>query len=378
MYSTAHGHAPSSGTSSPTTTQTTVSTKPRKLLLMGKSGSGKTSMRGIIFKSQMASDTRRLAATIDVESSQVKFLGGLRLDLWDCGGQDSFMDSHLTSQSSTIFRAVHSLIYIFDAESPDLMGSDTHYFLKCLGALKDQNGDGAAADDDEQARQSGTSSNVKDEHSVNGSSLSTSASSTGPTVFVLLHKMDLVPEAQQASKLSEFESEVTKRATEAGWRGKLRFHGTSIWNETLYKAWSVIMAHLMPSLSSLRLNLGNFLDLTSASEVVLFERTTFLVISSVTAPHVSSTEEDEEWDKRRFERISTMVKAFKLGCSKIRSPFSSLTMSTSHYTAVLDALTPETYILVLAKAHVEPAVVELNIKLARNHFCKLEAISMGK
>lgn len=56
---------------------------------MGKSGSGKTSMRSIIFKSQLAADTRRLGATIDVESSQIKFLGGLRLDLWDCGGQDS-------------------------------------------------------------------------------------------------------------------------------------------------------------------------------------------------------------------------------------------------------------------------------------------------
>lgn len=55
---------------------------------MGKSGSGKTSMRAIIFKSQLAADTRRLSATIDVESSQIKFLGGLRLDLWDCGGQD--------------------------------------------------------------------------------------------------------------------------------------------------------------------------------------------------------------------------------------------------------------------------------------------------
>lgn len=55
---------------------------------MGKSGSGKTSMRAIIFKSQLAADTKRLGATIDVESSTIKFLGGVRLDLWDCGGQD--------------------------------------------------------------------------------------------------------------------------------------------------------------------------------------------------------------------------------------------------------------------------------------------------
>lgn len=228
------------------------------------------------------------------------------------------MDSHLTSQSSTIFRSVHSLIYIFDAESPELSTSDTTYFLKCLNALRDQN--------------------HPDDPSV-----------PPPTVFVLLHKMDLVPEGMQGTKLAEFQEDVEKRAKEGGWRGDLQFYGTSIWNETLYKvpslsssscprpararankrnatiqqAWSIVVAHLMPSLSSLRAHLSHFLTLTSASEVVLFERTTFLVISSVTAPKKQvgegeegeGEEEEQEWDERRFERISTMVKAFKLACT---------------------------------------------------------------
>ena len=55
---------------------------------MGRSGSGKTSMRSIIFDNVVATDTRYLGATIDVESSQVRFLGDLQLDLWDCGGQE--------------------------------------------------------------------------------------------------------------------------------------------------------------------------------------------------------------------------------------------------------------------------------------------------
>lgn len=70
----------------------------------------------------------------------------------------------------------------------------------------------------------------------------------------------------------------------------------------------------MPSLASLRSHLTHFLSVTSASEIVLFERTTFLVIASVTAPEFDG-EGTTEWDKRRYERISTMVKAFKLGCS---------------------------------------------------------------
>ena len=44
---------------------------------MGKSGSGKTSMRSIIFANYIARDTRRLGATIDVEHAHVKLLGNL-------------------------------------------------------------------------------------------------------------------------------------------------------------------------------------------------------------------------------------------------------------------------------------------------------------
>ena len=164
----------------------------------------------------------------------------------------------------------------------------------------------------------------------------------------------------------------------------------------------------MPSLSSLRTHLSQFLEVTSAAEVVLFERTTFLVISSVTAPQAGSSakiedvkkgeeskevEGADEWDKRRFERISTMVKAFKLGCSyvivvlpslftvlpvgrrslfgtksdfalfvsKIRAPFMSLTVCTANYTAVLDALTAETYILVISRGNVRESSFSFDV-----------------
>ena len=62
----------------------------QKVLLMGKSGAGKTSMRSIIFANYLARDTMRLGATIDVEHSHVRFLGNLVLNLWDCGGQEQF------------------------------------------------------------------------------------------------------------------------------------------------------------------------------------------------------------------------------------------------------------------------------------------------
>jgi len=58
----------------------------RKVLLMGRSGAGKTSMRSIIFANYVPRETRRLGVTMDVEHSQIRFLGDLMLSLWDCGG----------------------------------------------------------------------------------------------------------------------------------------------------------------------------------------------------------------------------------------------------------------------------------------------------
>ena len=60
--------------------------KKKKVLLMGKSGSGKSSMRSIIFSNWVAKDVRRLGATIDVDHTHAKFMGNLTLNLWDCGG----------------------------------------------------------------------------------------------------------------------------------------------------------------------------------------------------------------------------------------------------------------------------------------------------
>jgi Ras-related GTP-binding protein A/B len=48
---------------------------------------------------------------VDVEHTNVRFLGNLVLNLWDCGGQYRFFESYF--ESDTIFRNVEVLIYVF-------------------------------------------------------------------------------------------------------------------------------------------------------------------------------------------------------------------------------------------------------------------------
>ena len=89
----------------------------KKVLLMGISGAGKTSMRSIIFANFMAKDTFRIGMSHMYNESKIRFMGNLCLGLWDCGGQDQFMQQYFDSHRDTLFRNVHVLIYVFDVNS---------------------------------------------------------------------------------------------------------------------------------------------------------------------------------------------------------------------------------------------------------------------
>lgn len=125
-----------------------------------------------------------------MEQNHVRFLGDLILNLWDCGGQDAFMDSYLTTQRSTIFQQVGVMIYVFDIESHE-PGKDLEYYRDCLDGLRYFSPDAA--------------------------------------IFILLHKMDLVRDPQQTIDKKRVELE------EASGDAVISVFGTTIFDETLYK-----------------------------------------------------------------------------------------------------------------------------------------------
>jgi Ras-related GTP-binding protein A/B len=118
------------------------------------------------------------------------------LNLWDCGGQDSYMDTYLSTQRSTIFQQVGVMIYVFDVESGD-MTKDLEYFRDCLDGLLHYSPEAA--------------------------------------IFLLIHKMDLVRDRHQTfvKKRQELEG-ITQSA-------KISVFGTSIYDESLYKVGSFLL-----------------------------------------------------------------------------------------------------------------------------------------
>ncbi|KNZ45857.1 hypothetical protein VP01_773g8 [Puccinia sorghi] len=348
-----------------------------KVLLMGKSGSGKSSMRNMIFANMAAADTRKLGATIDMETTPIKFLGHFALRLVDCGGQDSYMHNVLSMPArnrSSVFSQIGCLLYVFDVESPDFSTIDMIWFSRVISAILE--------------------------------TLSESENMEEFKLHILIHKMDLVPEEHRQFVFESKAKEVRNKVQDYS-KGKIseemiHIFSTSIWDETIYKAWSTIVQMLIPEIVSLHAPLERFAKFTSACEVIVFETATSLVVARWTDD--DATEQIQAVDERRFERASAVVKAFKSASasvilaqsipltrsflhdqftmlrmaldSRIRSRFKSMEITHPMYTAVLDSLTETTAILVVAvDPKVVPAAIHLNINLSRPSFAKLPGLS---
>lgn len=217
--------------------------------------------------------------------------------------------------------------------------------------------------------------------------------------------MDLVDASRRREVYAERVKELGAKARDLG-VSELSCYGTSIWDETLYRAWSRLIHELIPNIQLLEENLTQFAKITTATEAVIFERTTFLVIarsggtnkaietdeaqststvggrkdshsSSKTGPtnRLSSTSDPPPLSQQelarlmsgypptdaerkslldkgqvhpeRFEKISEMVKNLRGSCTKLDANFQSFEVRGATFQAYLDVFTSNTYILVI-------------------------------
>jgi Ras-related GTP-binding protein A/B len=172
--------------------------------------------------------------------------------------------------------------------------------------------------------------------------------------------MDLIPEQERDAKFTEKSNRIMEKTHEA-FRPKTQCYKTSIWDETLYKAWSTIVSILLPNIKQLELSLKRFCETVNANEVVLFEKSTFLVISHFDA--MGHT------DDHRFEKISNIIKQFKLSCIKTNYNFKSMVVKNEYFTSYIDEFTDSTYIMVTTSSpDSEMEMISTNIKASQHYF----------
>ncbi|KAJ2846492.1 hypothetical protein IWW36_004327, partial [Coemansia brasiliensis] len=260
----------------------------------------------------------------DVEHSTVQFMGDLNLNIWDCGGQHKYLDNYMNEQKENIFGNVEVLIYVFDLETTN---RDSEYMLydDCLENL--------------------------------------AAFSRDAKVYCLVHKIDKVPEDQREATVESYRRALAKRSDlfQPG------VFGTSIWDQTLYRAWSQIVYTLVPNMAVIKQHLRNFCQLADATEVVLYERSTFLVVCCSTA-----AEADEDLVNEKYMGVSQIIKTYRNICQQNQSIFRNIHVRNKQYSLFIEPFTKSTYILVITvDPEIEPAVTKANIDAARDHFIKL-------
>ena len=88
-----------------------------KILLMGKMGVGKTSIKSIIFQNKSAKDSLNLAFTNEVEESHLRFMKNISLDLLDCCSKEDFIKQYFDTKKNAIFSKVDILVFVVEAEN---------------------------------------------------------------------------------------------------------------------------------------------------------------------------------------------------------------------------------------------------------------------
>ena len=101
-----------------------------KILLMGRKGVGKTSIKSIIFQQQLAKDTLEVTPSIEIEEIHSKLMGNIFINLIDCCSKDEHVIKYFTTKKEKIFSNVDILIFVVDASNIKDKESSLDYFKK--------------------------------------------------------------------------------------------------------------------------------------------------------------------------------------------------------------------------------------------------------
>lgn len=285
------------------------------------------------------------------------------------------MENYLSQQRSHVFSNVGVLIYVFDIESRDFE-RDLLTYRSIINALQQYSGAASSLS----TMSSGSSPSPIHPSSPSQSPASSRFAPTnpgeGPKVFILIHKMDLVQPTQREELYNERVELIKSKS--------LNFiitpFATSIWDQSLYKAWAEIIHDLIPNLSQIEAHLSTLGNLIDAEEILLFERSSFLVVSSWT-----SSVGIQNPTKDRFERLSNIIKNFKqttaryTGTPKSAEQFILLELKLPRFCLFAIKFTTNTYLMVV----IPPGEARFNsalesAKSARAMFEELDApIKLG-
>jgi len=170
----------------------TAATPTPKVLFMGLGASGKSSIRSIAFEGKSIDEVKDYNATINYTRSTKNIIDSA-FQIFDCGGQESFISVFVGEQAEFIFSDVTILVWVVDVSNFDAVSTSKFYFDHAVTRLS--------------------------EYSPNSA------------IFCLFHKIDLLLPDMKAQVLETMQSYfVTEKSLE------IYYRGTSIFDNSIYLA----------------------------------------------------------------------------------------------------------------------------------------------
>ncbi len=106
----------------------------QKVLLMGLGASGKSSIRSVVFEGKSPEDVKDYNATINYTRSTKNIIDSA-FQIFDCGGQESFISVFVGEQAEFIFSDVSILVWVVDVSNFDQVSTSKFYFDHAINRL---------------------------------------------------------------------------------------------------------------------------------------------------------------------------------------------------------------------------------------------------
>ena len=214
-----------------------ASSRPR-LLLMGTRRSGKSSIQKVVFHKMSPHETLFLESTNEIRVRDISTSALLQFHLLDFPGGFDFADRRSSITPEKIFRRAGTLVFVIDAQDDENQFSESiDYFL----------------------------------------SLARQAYAINPQLHfaVLIHKVDgesYISEEHKADCHSEIRKTISEELAEAQLTAlRPSFHLTSIYDHSIFEAFSKIVQQLIPSLPVLENLLDGLIVSSSMDKAFLFD-----------------------------------------------------------------------------------------------------------
>jgi GTPase SAR1 family protein len=230
----------------------------QKIIIMGLENAGKTSIYQVIFEGKLPHETHTLAPTRGVERHNILFPeidapkdvirpSGQRMAIWDLGGQKSFL-ARYDQEPELYFGEASCLLYILDAYNVDRF--------------------------DEARKQLHT---AIENFSKYGTHITKNVNLKGK-VFCLVHKMDHFPNREE--KFNSLVSFLRENPENRIMNFDITFLPTTIFDSSIYSAWTKVIQTIMPKSSKLNLYAQNLKDDLNLYACIIIEKRTGLPISA--------------------------------------------------------------------------------------------------